>query len=143
MANLIPFRRMLRAHWSPWDDLMQLAGFPWDETLATGVLYPAIDVEETADAYIVKADVPGYHKGDLEVELNGNTVTIRGKTMEAKRTEDDDNIIYQERRAGEFRRAFTMPKDISSDGAEATFHDGVLQIRLPKVEGEGRRLSIN
>lgn len=144
MANLRPFRRrMLTEQWNPWNDLMQLANMVWDKGFGpTGFAYPAIDVEDTPDAYLVKADVPGYSKDDLGIELDGNTVTIKGNTIAEKGTDSPD-LIYQERRVGEFRRTLTLPRDIDAEHAEATFNNGVLEIRLPKAGKRGRRLSIN
>lgn len=147
MANLIPFghlgHRMLRRQWSPWEDFAELANIFSDKSIMPrDMAYPAIDVEETPEAYIVKADVPGYSKGDLEVELDGNIVTIKGNTVAEKKTDSQD-LIYQERRVGEFRRAFTLPTKIDVEKAEAAFDQGVLEIRLPKAGGKGRRLMID
>ena len=144
MANLIPFgRRMLSRQWSPWDEFAELANMLWDKSMMPrGMAYPAIDVEDTAEAYIVKADVPGYSKSDLEVELDGNAVTIKGNTLAEKKTDSPD-LIYQERQVGEFRRTFTLPAKIDVEKATATFDHGVLEIRLPKAGGKGRRLMID
>ena len=146
MANLVPFRHrhMLRSDWNPWDDFMQLANMFWDRDMMPSftMAYPAIDIEDTPEAYLVKADVPGYDKGNLEIELEGNMVTIRGNTVAEERTESQD-LIHQERCVGEFRRTFALPTDIDAEKAEATFEQGVLEIRLPKASGKGRKLRIS
>jgi len=146
MANLIPFRhrRVLRSDWSPWDDFMQLANMFCDSGMmpSSTMVYPAIDVEDTPEAYLVKANLPGYAKDNLEIELEGNMVTIKGNTVAEERSESQD-LIYQERCTGEFRRTFVLPTDIDTEQAEATFDHGVLEIRLPKARGKGRRLTIN
>ncbi|NLJ24786.1 MAG: Hsp20/alpha crystallin family protein [Firmicutes bacterium] len=146
MANLIPFRhrRMLRSDWNPWDDFMQLANMFGDRGMmpSFSMAYPAVDVEDTPEAYLVKANVPGYAKDDLEIELEGNMVTIKGNTVAEEQTQSQD-LIHQERCTGEFRRTFALPTDIDAENAEATFDHGVLEIRLPKARGKGRRLTIN
>ncbi|NMB45123.1 MAG: Hsp20/alpha crystallin family protein [Firmicutes bacterium] len=144
MANLIPFRRrMLREQWNPFADFMQLANALWDEgMMPSGLTYPNIDIGETPEAYVIKADVPGYSKGDLEIELDGNTLTIKGNNVVEEQSNSPD-LIYQERRMGKFRRAFALPGDIDAEKAEAGFENGVLEIHLPKAGGRGRRLTIN
>ena len=143
MANLIPF---LSSHaeeqWNPLLISWQLANALWDEgMMPSGLTYPNIDIGET-QAYVIKADVPGYSKGDLEIELDGNTLTIKGNNVVEEQSNSPD-LIYQERRMGKFRRAFALPGDIDAEKAEAGFENGVLEIHLPKAGGRGRRLTIN
>lgn len=100
---------------------------------AEGVGTLAIDMYETDNDVVVKASVPGVKAKDLDITVTGNTLTIKGEVKE-EAEEKKGGYHYRERRYGAFQRSVTLPVDVEADKAEATFEDGVLTLRLPKVE---------
>ena len=104
------------------------------------VQMPSIDVYEEKDSVVVKAEMPGMGKDDIEVNVTDSTLTIRG---EKKREEEVKDADYHrsEREYGSVYRSLTVPAGIKTDEAKATFKDGVLEIRLPKSE-EAKKKSV-
>jgi HSP20 family protein len=92
---------------------------------------PAIDVKETKDAYLFKADVPGIRDTDLEVTMTGNRLTISGKREEEKEEKADRYYTY-ERNYGTFSRSFTLPAGAEVEDLRASLEQGVLTITVPK-----------
>jgi len=107
---------------------------------------PTVDVVETDDALVLTAELPGLDKDDVDIELEGNVLTLRGeKTDEIEKEGEkaDRRMRIWERRYGEFSRSFTLPNTINADGIQAEFAKGVLTVHLPKtVEAQGRRIAI-
>jgi HSP20 family protein len=100
-----------------------------------------VDVEETTEAYLVRADLPGVPKDQIQVEINDDIVKIsaeykREATAEAK-------ALRTERAAGEASRAFRLPAPVDASKAEAKHVDGVLQLTLPKSAPSAKRLTVN
>ncbi len=103
---------------------------------------PPLDLAETDDSYIARVEIPGVRKDDIEVTLRGRRLIIRGKKQREER-EEGEGLIRVERYHGEFRRIVTLPSEVDADNASATYKDGVLEIRLPKIEKEkGKRIEI-
>jgi HSP20 family protein len=99
---------------------------------------PAIEVQEEKDAVVVKAEIPGMKKEDIEVNLSGDLLTIRGeKRQEEERKEK--GYYYSERTYGGFSRSIQLPTDVQAEKVSAGFKDGVLEIRLPKTEEAKRK----
>ncbi|MGA1846994.1 Hsp20/alpha crystallin family protein [Deferribacter abyssi] len=96
---------------------------------------PDIDIAETKDAFIIKADLPGLSEKDIEVSLTNNILTIKGERKEEKE-EKDKNYYRKERVFGSFLREIQIPKKVQSDKVKAKFKNGVLEIKLPKAEEE-------
>jgi HSP20 family protein len=94
---------------------------------------PAMDVYEEKDAVVVKAELPGMSKDDIDVNLTGSTLTIKG---EKKREEEVKEADYHrsERSYGALVRTIELPAEVKPEAAQASFKDGVLNIRLPKSE---------
>lgn len=145
MRSLLPRRwdDFWKHHEGLLGELFQLESFLKEPfRLLQGERYPAVDIEETDTEYRIKADVPGYSKDNLEIELRDNLLKISGK-MEAEERIEQKGMLRQERRVGQFQRAFQLPDDIDVEGAEATFKNGVLEIKLPKTGGKrGHKLPI-
>jgi len=97
---------------------------------------PLVDVEETDDAYIVEADLPGVKRDDVDVEFVGNELTISGEIKERERS---GVLRRQTRRTGRFDYRVTLPDHVESDQIEASLSDGVLTVRVPKSERAQRR----
>jgi HSP20 family protein len=95
--------------------------------------YPAVDVLESKDAYLVRAELPGMKKEDIKVELKDGTLTISGESKSEKPAEGVE-YRHVERVATKFWRSFYLPEIAKQDGIEAVYKDGILEIRVPKAE---------
>ena len=97
---------------------------------------PEVDVEETDDAYVLEAELPGVERKDVDIELAGNELTISG---EVKAKERAGVVRRQTRRSGRFEYWVTLPKAVKPDEIEASLKSGVLTGRVPKAESAQRR----
>jgi len=133
--------------YSPFEDLFSdfTKGF-WVKPLA----FPAetdvklkVDVKENDKAFTVHAEIPGVKKEDIQVDINGNMVSIRAEMKQEKEEKKGDKVIYSERSYGMASRSLTLPGDVDSQGASASYKDGVLDLTLPKkASAQGKRLAI-
>lgn len=101
-------------------------------------IMPAFDISETDAHFVVRADLPGINANDLDISLAGNVLTIKGEKKDG-RTEDGESCYCSERRFGSFSRSFKLPSDVSSEGIEAAYKDGVLSVTIPKSEASKHR----
>ena len=94
---------------------------------------PAMDVEETDDAFIVTAEIPGMSKDEIKLSLQGDSLVIQGEKKREK--EEKDRTFHRiERVFGKFQRVITLPTKVDADKVKASYKDGVLTITLPKSE---------
>jgi HSP20 family protein len=93
---------------------------------------PAVDISETADDFLVSADLPGLNKDDVKISYEDGVITIKGEKKQEKETKDK-NYHRVERSYGMFERSFRLPSRIDVNTIEAKFKDGVLNLRLPKA----------
>jgi HSP20 family protein len=96
-------------------------------------LFPAVDVIETQDAYILRADLPGMKLEDIKVHLANNVLTIKGEKR-YQHEERNANFLHSERTYGSFERSFTLGTPIQADAIKARYTDGVLEVQLLKSE---------
>ena len=96
-------------------------------------IVPPVDVEETPEAFVVRADLPGVDQKDVRVSLMGDTLTIRGSRTDS-RDKKDHSFHRLERSYGEFERSFTFGTPVKSDGVRAQVRDGVLEVHVPKAD---------
>lgn len=94
---------------------------------------PNVDVSETKDDIVVKAEVPGLGKEDIKITLQDNVLTLKGEKKQEKE-EKDTNFYGMERSYGSFTRSFNLPTLVLADKIKASYKDGVLNITLPKAE---------
>jgi HSP20 family protein len=94
---------------------------------------PAVDIEETAEAYVLRADLPGVAPKDVKVSVLGETLTIRGERKQ-ERAEKNGGYHRAERVYGSFERAFTLGTPVRADLIRASYKDGVLEVSVPKAE---------
>jgi HSP20 family protein len=107
-----------------------------------GAVFPAVNLYEASDAYVVTAELPGVRSEDIQVSVEGSTVALRGERKIEYPT-DGTSIHRLERRSGSFRRAFELPVTVDADKAEAIHRNGVLMLRLPKApEHRPRRITV-
>lgn len=124
------------------DELFSDAGAADIRSVPRGT-FPTVNVGATDDAVTVYAFVPGVDPGDLEVNVEGNLLTLSGRR---DTTTDGDNRNYyrRERFSGEFRRGITLPEGLDGDKARARMRNGVLELTLPKREEvQPRRIQIS
>jgi HSP20 family protein len=94
---------------------------------------PAIDLYEEKDVVVVKAELPGMAKNDIEVNLSDHMLTIRGEKRKEEEIKEKD-YYRSERAYGSFIRTVELPTDVYADKVKASFKNGVLEVRLPKTE---------
>jgi HSP20 family protein len=137
---------MAMVRWNPVRDLMQMReemdrlfqqfvkrGDGEEGTWGEGVWAPPVDIYETGEAFILKAELPGLSKDDLQIELHENRLTLRGeRKWEADAKEGQSH--RRERAYGRFERSFWLPASVDAEKIQATFKDGVLELRIPKSE---------
>ena len=101
-----------------------------DATAATRGSFP-LDVVETADAYVITAEIPGVAKDKIEVKVDDRDVTISYETREDNPAEGS-KALWRERSFGKVYRALRLPESVDANGAQAKHADGVLELTLPK-----------
>jgi HSP20 family protein len=140
MANL--------TRYNPFDQLFSDFGKGfWVKPLA----YPGeaelsikVDVKEGDKAYTVRADIPGVKKEDIQVDIEGNMVSVRAEAKQEKEEKKDEKVIYSERSYGMVSRSFSLPTEVDEKSAKAEYKDGVLNLTLPKkADGGGKRISVS
>jgi len=102
--------------------------------LRSSGMTPRMDVHETEQGYIIKAEVPGVKKEDIKVNVDGNQVSISAQTMQESE-ERSENMLCTERSWGQYYRSFTLPQAVDDSQAKAEYHDGILELTLPKKSG--------
>ncbi len=104
-----------------------------DEGMAASTWSPAVDIYETPETIVMKAELPGLAREDIEIHVRDNTLTLKGERRFAKDVQQE-NYLRIERVYGAFQRNFTLPATIQQDKIHAIFKDGVLELTLPKAE---------
>jgi len=104
-----------------------------DEDNALAAWSPAVDIAEHDDQYVVKMELPGVSKEEVKITLESNILTVRGEKKQEKETKKE-NYHRIERSYGSFQRSFTLPTTVKNDKIDASFKDGILNIKLPKAE---------
>ncbi len=103
---------------------------------------PTVDIEESDNLYLIRADVPGVDKKDIEVRLDNGALSITGEKHAEKESGKGTRHHRSERYSGSFARRFTLPAAVKADKVDATYKDGVLSLMIPKAE-EARPKSID
>ena len=103
-----------------------------------------IDVKEDDKSFTVKADIPGVKKDDIQVDIDGDYVSIRAEAKREKEEKKDEKVVYSERAFGMVSRSFTLPVDVDAQAAKAEYKDGVLNLTLPKkANGSAKRVAVS
>jgi HSP20 family protein len=103
--------------------------------LASGAWFPPVDIYETGDKIILKAEIPGVNRKDVSLEVHENVITLKGERRFAKNLREE-NYHRMERFYGTFQRVFSLPNVVDKGEVTANFKDGVLEITVPKVVEE-------
>ncbi len=94
---------------------------------------PVLDLTEREKEFIVRAEIPGVPRENLDVHLEADVLTLSGH-REQKTTEKDENMLWEEREAGKFIRTLRLPKAVEAARVEAIYADGILTVRIPKAD---------
>ncbi|WP_223911885.1 Hsp20/alpha crystallin family protein [Geobacter sp. AOG1] len=124
-TGMLPFRRLFH------------------ELGSRGMVYPSVDVYEEKDTIVVKAELPGMERDDIDVRLMDNAIIISGEKKTEEKLERKD-YFRMERSQGSFSRTLNLPSGIDTDHAKASFKDGMLEVRIPKTTDQrsGRQLKV-
>ncbi len=106
--------------------------WPW-RSAGMEITTPTVDLYEEKDDIVVKAELPGLEKDNIEVDLSDNRLTIRGEKKQEEEVKRE-NYYRSERSYGSFSRTLELPSEVQTDKVKAAFKNGVLEIRLPKTE---------
>jgi len=124
-------RGWLRPFREAWPELARL-----EETFGMGM--PRVDVLDRDEEILVRAEVPGVEKKDLQVDLSGQLLTIHGERRREEK-EEKGEYFRSEIAHGVFSRTIRLPEDVALDKAKAEFKDGILEVHLPKTHRTERR----
>lgn len=146
-------RRESARVWDPFRELEDMSsrlnrvfarGAISDEALKGVDFTPSINVSETPQAYVIKAELPGVKKEDVNLTVEDGLLTLRGE-RKYESEHKDEKVHRVETAYGSFMRQFRVPEDASAEGIEASYKDGVLNVRLPKVPpkvNEAKRIPV-
>ena len=131
---------MSLTRWDPFREFNMLTprfggffGKEWDAPLSTRAWNPSVDIFETENEVVFKAELPGMDAKDIEVKLENNVLTLKGERHFEKETKEE-NYHRVEREFGTFHRTFTVPGAVNAEKVMAEYKDGVLKVVLPKKE---------
>jgi len=145
------FRRFDQPGWDPYAEIERMQrdmdrfiqntihrfGIDRDFARMNGVITPGLDLRDEGDHYVAVLNLPGADKDAINIQLDGQTLSISAEQhQQNKRTDARGNIIFQERRSGMFKRMVTLPEPVSSTGMRSDYQDGVLTITIPKQAAE-------
>lgn len=104
---------------------------------------PAVDIYETENELVLKADLPDVNEKDLDIRIESNILTIKGERKFEEKV-NEDNYLRIERTYGSFSRSFSLPSTVDSGSIKADYKNGVLTVELPKrAESKPRQVKIN
>ncbi len=109
------------------------SAFPAVEKVLETSWVPALDFAENDKEYVLRVEIPGIPKENLDVNLEGQILTVTGH-REIRKEGEEETYVWREREAGRFVRAIRLPTPVMEDKIEAVSHDGLMTIRLPKLE---------
>lgn len=144
-------RRPTYSNWGDLEDMSNRLSRFFDDSLLNfqnregNRWFPPVTVSETADELQLTAELPGMTEEDISIDLENNVLSISGQKNEV-RDEGDEERRYHvyERHFGTFNRSFTLPRTVDPSGITATFENGILMVRMPKVaEAKGRKIEIS
>ena len=128
----------------PFTDIERAFDALWNRGVANAGPTLPIDLVEQDDALIVRAGLPGLRPEDVEINLDGNVLTLKGEVRNDWQ-KDDAKVYHREHRAGAFTRSLRLPKNLNLDAVEAKVEHGVAVVRIPKLEEtkpQSRRIEV-
>jgi len=147
---------MALARWNPNRDMMSVRdemsrvlnevfarGASDESAWVSGAWTPPVDIYETDEALVLKAELPGFSKDDISIELKENTLVIKGERKHEDEVKEG-NYHRMERSYGAFQRAFMLPMTVDQEKVKASYKDGILELRLPKVQAaQPKRIAVS
>jgi HSP20 family protein len=147
---------MALARWSPYRDMLSVRdemnrvlnevfnrGANDESAWFSGAWSPPVDIYETDEALVMKAELPGFSKDDIGIELKENTLVIKGERKHEDEVKEG-NYHRKERMYGAFQRSFMLPATVDREKVSASYRDGILELRLPKaVEAQPKRIAVS
>ena len=115
------------------DDFDKIFGSYFNGFPSKAVNTPVVDIIETEDEYKLDADLPGLNENDIDIKVENDVLTISSEVSEEKKSEESGYLI-RERKSRAFSRSFVLPKNVNKEEITAEFHNGVLELHLPKME---------
>jgi HSP20 family protein len=144
------YRRPVYPSWTEFDDMTNRLSRLFDESFFSGESrggrwLPPVTVSETKDELLLTAELPGMKQDDISIELENNVLTFSGEKSEVREEGDEERKYHvYERSFGSFSRSFTLPRTVDGSNIVATFDNGVLTVKLPKMaEAKGRKIEIS
>ena len=140
--------------WEPFRDLVSFQermnrlfqdtlGPSREELMTSGTFVPPVDIYEDEQAITLKLEVPGLEEKDIEVQLENNTLTVRGE-RKFEKEEKEENFHRIERRYGAFARSFTLPNTVDTGNVQASYENGILKIQLAKrAEAKPKQIKVS
>lgn len=129
MFELIPFGRRSLSNY--FDDFEKSFYKSWNANAISSI---KTDIIEKEDAYLIEAELPGFEKKDISIDINDNLLTVKAENSSENEEKDDKgNYIRRERKYGSFSRSFDI-SNINAEEISAEHKDGILKITLPKIE---------
>ena len=102
-----------------------------------------VDVSENEQAYVVRAEIAGVKKDDINISIDGDQVAISAEVKNEKEAREGERVLRSERYYGKVHRAFTLGQPVDEDGATAKYQDGILELALPKrAAAQAKRITI-
>jgi len=142
IARWEPFRGISSLH----DQVNQLFNETFRTTAEESALTtwaPAVDIYETPNELVVKADLPDINEKDIDIRVENNLLTIRGE-RKFEKSVSEDNYLRVERTFGAFSRSFSLPNTVNAEAIAAEYKNGVLTLTLPKrEESKPRQVKVN
>ena len=119
----------------PWSDLFDNGGF-----MGRMLTIPAVNITEDNDSFKLSIAVPGMKKDDLNIDVQGNLLTISAEKEETSK-EADEQFTRREYNYSSFSRTFTLPDEVKKDKIDAEYKDGVLWVSMPKTDEAKKQLT--
>lgn len=141
MFELMPFGYRRVSAYNPFRDFEEMSRSFWDSTNVSAF---RTDITEKDGTYVLEADLPGFKKEDISVDIDKDCLTITAEHKSEEKEENADSYIRRERYYGSYTRSFNV-KGIDTEAITAAYNDGVLTLTMPKKEPEApaaRRLEI-
>jgi HSP20 family protein len=140
---------MTLVRWDPFRDMHTLherlnrllSDSRWSSDEGYGDWAPAVDIFEKGDDLVIRAELPGIERDDIDIRVENGTLTLRGERKQEKEIQED-KIYRMERIYGTFTRSFRLPTMVDASKIKAVFKNGVLEVQLPKAE-EARPRKVN
>ncbi|MGH9615775.1 MAG: Hsp20/alpha crystallin family protein [Acidobacteriaceae bacterium] len=142
ISRWTPFQEMYALQ-NSLNSLLRDSGRAEDESLSSSAFVPPVDIYEDANHIVLKLEVPGMKLEDFDIQLENNTLTVRGERRFEKETKEE-NYHRVERRYGSFARVFTLPNTLDQESVKAHYDAGVLAIELGKrAEAKPKQIKVS